>query len=147
MSFEPCFLATAVGSMPHSDPVRAVDVVLSTIPEAPIWPQLSGRGLNEQMEIQYSEGMPCRVIDREKGRMFFETSGDYIDAFTEFYETYMLAMDPDRVITEALASQNACCAGAAATALAASRRFGSRSSASSSPAPAFSSCARPAARA
>jgi hypothetical protein len=95
MVFKPDFLACAVGSMPHGDAAAAVDVVLATLPEAPMWPQLSGRGLNEQMEIQYSEGMPCRVIDRAKGRMFFETSGDYIDAFTEFYEGYMAAMDPD----------------------------------------------------
>jgi len=95
MVFKPEFLACAVGSMPHADAVAAVDVVLANLPEAPTWPQLSGRGLNEQMEIQYSEGMPCRVIDREKGRMFFETSGDYIDAFTEFYETYIQACDPD----------------------------------------------------
>ena len=95
MVFKPEFLACAVGSMPHADAAAAVDVVLANLPEAPVWPQLSGRGLNEQMEIQYSEGMPCRVIDRDKGRMYFETSGDYIDAFTEFYETYMAAMDPD----------------------------------------------------
>jgi hypothetical protein len=95
MEFKPKFLACAVGSMPHASASDAVDVILAAVPEAPVWPQLSGRGLNEQMEIQYSEGMPCRVIDREKGRMFFETSGDYIDAFTEFYEAYMLAMDPD----------------------------------------------------
>jgi hypothetical protein len=81
--------------MPHDDAAKAVDVVLANLPEAPIWPQLSGRGLNEQMEIQYSEGMPCRIIDRDKGRMYFDTSGDYTDAFTEFYEAYMLAMDPD----------------------------------------------------
>jgi hypothetical protein len=81
--------------MPHADAAKAVDVVLNAIPEAPIWPQLSGRGLNEQMEIQYSEGLPCRVIDREKGRMYLDTSGDYTDAFAEFYEAYMVAMDPD----------------------------------------------------
>jgi hypothetical protein len=95
MDLKPNFLACGVGSMPHDDAAKAVDVVLAAIPEAPIWPQLSGRGLNEQMEIQYSEGLPCRVIDREKGRMYFDTSGDYIDAFTEFYEAYMMAMDPD----------------------------------------------------
>ena len=95
MEFKPRFLASAVGSMPHADAARAVNVVLEAIPEAPIWPQLSGRGLNEQMEIQYSEGLPCRVIDRDKGRMYLDTSGDYIDAFTEFYEAYMVAMDPD----------------------------------------------------
>ena len=95
MAFKPRFLATAVGSMPHADAAAAVDIVLATLPEAPAWPQLSGRGLNEQMEVQYSEGIPCRVIDREKGRMFFDTSGDYTDAFTEFYEAYMTAMDPE----------------------------------------------------
>ena len=95
MEFKPGFLACAVGSMPHADPAAAIDVILANLPEAPVSPQLSGRGLNEQMEIQYSEGMPCRVIDREKGRMYFETSGDYIEAFTEFYEAYIQACDPD----------------------------------------------------
>jgi len=89
-------MATAVGSMPHADAARALDVVLTNIPEAPIWPQLSGRGLNEQMEVQFSEGIPCRVIDREKDRMYFDTSGDYSEAFAEFYEAYMAAMDPDQ---------------------------------------------------
>ncbi len=37
----------------------------------------------------------------------------------------MLSMNPDRVITEALESNNACCAGAAATALAAGQALGS----------------------
>ena len=95
MEFRPRCMATAVGSMPHEDAAKAVDVVMATIPEAPIWPQLSGRGLNERMEVQFSEAMPCRVIDREKNRMYFDTSGDYSEAFAEFYEAYMLAMDPD----------------------------------------------------
>jgi len=95
MEFKPRCLATAIGSMPHEDSDRAVDVVLQSIPAAPIWPQLSARGLLEQMEIQYSEGMPCRVIDEEKGRMYFDTSGDYSESFAEFYEAYMGAMDPD----------------------------------------------------
>ncbi len=88
------FLGTAIGSMPYDDPKHAVEVSLSTL-DAPIWPQLGAFGLKEQMEIQYSEGIPCAVIDEEKGRMFFDTSVDYSDAFAEFYETYMMAMDPD----------------------------------------------------
>ncbi|MCP4630078.1 MAG: AmmeMemoRadiSam system protein B [bacterium] len=36
----------------------------------------------------------------------------------------MLALEPERVISEALASQNACCAGAAATAIEAARNLG-----------------------
>ena len=95
MEFRPRCTASAVGSMPHQDAATAVDLVLATIPEAPIWPQLSCRGLNEQMEVQFSESMPCRVIDREMNRMYFDTSGDYSEAFAEFYEAYLAAMDPD----------------------------------------------------
>lgn len=95
MSFKPKCLATAIGSLPHDCAETAVQVVLKNIPDAPIWPQVSARGLHEQMEIQYSEGMPCRVIDEEKGRLFFQTDGDYSEEFAEFYEAYMLAMDPD----------------------------------------------------
>ncbi len=95
MSFEPRFLATAIGSMPHPNAQAALDVVLASIPEAPIWPQLSARGLLEQMEIQYSEGMPRRVVDHDKGRMYFDTTGEYWDDLAEFYEAYMMAMDPD----------------------------------------------------
>jgi hypothetical protein len=93
MSFKPKFLATAIGSLPHSDPARAVDVVLANIPEAPIWPQLPRLGINEQMEVQYSEGMPCAVIDRAKSRMYFDTSKDYSEDFAAFYEAYMAATE------------------------------------------------------
>lgn len=92
---KPKFLATGIGSMPFEDIEHAVDVSLTKLPKAPFWPQLPKLDLNEQMEIQYSEGMPCIVIDREKGRMYFDTSGDYSEAFAEFYEAYMMAMDPD----------------------------------------------------
>ncbi len=95
MSFKPKFLTTGIGSMPFDNPEQAVDVSISRVPEAPFWPQLPKIDLNEQMEIQYSEGLPCIVIDREKRRMYFDTSGDYSEAFAEFYEAYMLAMDAD----------------------------------------------------
>ena len=95
MSVKTKFLATGIGSMPFEDPEKAVDVSLTRLSECPIWPQLPRLGLNEQMEIQYSEGLPNIVIDREKGRMYFDTASDYSDAFAAFYENYMLAMDPD----------------------------------------------------
>ncbi len=95
MSFKPKCLATAIGSLPHDTAEAALDVVLKNIPDAPIWPQVSARGLHEQMEIQYSEGMPCRVIDEDKGRMFFQTDGDYSEEFADFYEAYIMAMDSE----------------------------------------------------
>ncbi|OVE82160.1 hypothetical protein BVY04_01885 [bacterium M21] len=95
MSVKPKCTATAIGSMPFSNPAQAVEVSLTCIKDAPIWPQLPAYGLNEQMEIQYSEGLPSIVIDREKSRMYFDTSVDYSEEFADFYEAYMMAMDPD----------------------------------------------------
>jgi len=88
------FLSTAIGSMPFTDPAHAINVSLTSM-DAPIWPQLPRLGLQEQMEVQYSEGIPCAVLDREKNRMFFQTDGDYSEPFAEFYENYMAAADPD----------------------------------------------------
>ena len=89
MSFEPRCIATAIGSLPHAAPQDAVQVVLNSIPDAPIWPQLPANGLNEQMEIQYSEGIPRVVIDREKQRMYIDTTGDYSLELAEFYENFL----------------------------------------------------------
>ena len=94
MSFEPRCRATAIGSLPHADAVAAMNVILKSIPDAPIWPQLPANGLNEQMEVQYSEGIPRVVIDREKQRMYIDTTGDTSADLAAFYERF-LADDPD----------------------------------------------------
>jgi hypothetical protein len=88
VNFQPCCLATAIGSLPHKDPGQAVKVVLENIPNAPAWPQLPANGLNEQMEAQYSEGIPRVVLNREKGRMYIDTTGDTSADLAEFYERY-----------------------------------------------------------
>jgi metal-sulfur cluster biosynthetic enzyme len=93
MNPKPKFLATAIGSLPFSDPAQAVNLVLASIPEAPIWPQLPQLGINEHMEIQYSEGIPCAMVDRVKGRLYFDTAKDSSEAFATFYEAYMAATE------------------------------------------------------
>ncbi len=89
------FLATAIGSFPHQDPDSALEMIFNACPEAPVWPQLPKTHLNEQMEIQYSEGLPCIKIDYDKERMFFDTTGDYSEEFASFYENYLTAMEGD----------------------------------------------------
>lgn len=88
------FLATGIGSVPYASPEQAVDMILAKIPQAPHWPQLPKLGFLEQMEIQYSEGLPCQVVDRAKGRLHLDTSGDYSEAFADFYTKY------EKVVTE-----------------------------------------------
>jgi hypothetical protein len=89
------FLATGIGSMPFANAEQAVDVSLSKAGEAPFWPQLPKLAFFEKMEVQYSEGIPAIVIDRENGRMYFDTAGDYYDKLAAFYEAYLAAMDPE----------------------------------------------------
>ena len=89
MPFNPQCLATAIGSLPHKEPSKACDVILKSIPEIPIWPQLPNTNFRENMEIQYSEGLPCVVLDEENQRMFFDTSGDITSNLERFYENYM----------------------------------------------------------
>lgn len=84
-------MATAIGSMPHADAKAAIDIVLDSIPDAPIWPQLPANGMNEQMEVQYSEGLPDVVIDNEKQRIYFDTTDDTFAALGAFMEK--IAMD------------------------------------------------------
>lgn len=88
------FLSTAIGSMPFADADHAVEVSLSCL-DAPICPQLPSLSLLEQMEIQYSENIPCATVDFEKGRMYFQTDEDYSEKFAEFYEMYITSSDPD----------------------------------------------------
>jgi hypothetical protein len=89
MPFNPQCMATAIGSLPHKDPSVACDVILRNIPEMPIWPQLPYTSFREEMEIQFSEGLPCTVFDEKNKRMYFETSGDITNEFEKFYENYM----------------------------------------------------------
>lgn len=91
MSFTPRCLATAIGSLPHAKAEEAVQVVLTSIPDAPIWPQLPANGMDEQMEVQYSEGLPDVVIDREKGRMYIDTTDESYAGISAFMEK--IAMD------------------------------------------------------
>ena len=55
--WQPIAAATLVGSMPHKDRNRAVELILDAVPEVPVWPQLSSFPA-EQMMIQYLEGLP-----------------------------------------------------------------------------------------
>ena len=89
MAFTPKCMATGIGSFPHQDTSAACNLVLKTIPEMPLWPQLSNIDFREMMEAQFSEGLPCVVLDKDKQRMYFDTSGDPTSELEKFYENCM----------------------------------------------------------
>jgi hypothetical protein len=89
MNFEASLAATSVGSFPHKDSAAACDLVLDCFPQVPSWPQLPAARLLEQMEIQYSEGLPCIVVDDERERMYFDTSREHTAELERFYENFL----------------------------------------------------------
>jgi len=78
--FKP-FNTTGIGSLPHTDPVEACNVVLDSV-DIPFWPQLPHRSFLESMGPQYSEGFPFIRIDGDK--MHVEQTDDAASA--AFYE-------------------------------------------------------------
>jgi len=89
MPFNPQCLATGIGSFPHKDVERACELIMETIPEIPIWPQLPNTNFREQMEAQYSEAVPNVVIDDSKEKMYINTGEESTAELEKFYESYM----------------------------------------------------------
>lgn len=84
MNGTPC----AIGSLPHIDPVQAVNFILTHFEGIPFWPQLPKKSYLESFYVQYAEGMPSCVIDEKKGLIHFETESR-MDELAPFYEKIM----------------------------------------------------------
>ncbi len=79
--------ATLIGSMPHKDRDRAIDLILRSAPEIPVWPQLPSNPA-EQMMIQYTEGLPGMA--HEEGRSFVRSDSPGFDQeILAFYEEFL----------------------------------------------------------
>ena len=81
--FEFGCLPTAIGSMPHTDPEEACCLVLKYLPDIPAWPQLPNRSSEESMYIQFSEGFPGTVINRDK--IHIEPGDDFVAGLEQIY--------------------------------------------------------------
>ncbi|MEW6444169.1 MAG: methionine synthase [bacterium] len=82
-------IALAIGTLPHQDPDRALEIMLQACPEAPCWPQLPSRGFQETMIAQFAEGVPCVRIDREGRRIFLVRPEQHLEEVTSFYEAQL----------------------------------------------------------
>lgn len=93
-SFVPECVATAIGSLPHRDPERAVSLVQEFFPEIPCWPQLPRRDFRENMYAQFSEGVPAIRIDTATERIGALVGEDLTTEIEGFYDRY-LKEEPD----------------------------------------------------
>lgn len=84
---EPCCLATAIGSLPHTDPAQACLLVKKYLPQIPVWPQLPRRSFLENMYVQFSQGLPGVVVGEE--RIGVERSRDLTPELEKLYDAYL----------------------------------------------------------
>jgi hypothetical protein len=87
----PRCMATMIGSLPHTDPDKAVRLVLDNLDEAPIWPELNQRSFWEDMVHSHTEDLPCLVEDESGLRMYLDTERDCSVELAGFYEKAMSA--------------------------------------------------------
>jgi hypothetical protein len=82
-------LPTIIGSMPHTDPVKACDLIVKYLKDLPAWPQLPARSFYENMYLQYAEGFPGLTVDAAKKHLHVETSEDFSAALEALYTAYL----------------------------------------------------------
>ena len=83
MTIKP-FLPTGIGSLPHQDPFKATEIILSCFPESPYWPQLPYRDFREAMLVQFTEGMPGVAMDGTN--VYFQSPFNPASEWEKFYE-------------------------------------------------------------
>lgn len=81
-------LTTAIGSLPHTDPLEAVQVMREET-DIPAWPQLPRRDFKENMYVQYSQGFPGVVVDSAQERVWVDRSQDLNLGLEQLYAAYL----------------------------------------------------------
>jgi len=85
--FQPELLPMSIGSLPHVDPREARDLILRHFPEVPSWPQLPKRSFLENMYVQFSEGFPGVVLERD--RIYVDRTRDLSADLERLYLAYL----------------------------------------------------------
>lgn len=81
-------LATGIGSLPHLRPKEAVDLIFSSVPEIPFWPQLVKRDKKEDMVFQYLDGMPAIISNpsEDKENSLVKVYQEFIDGNIDYFK-------------------------------------------------------------
>lgn len=95
-------LPVLIGSLPLRDHEKALELILATTPQIPLWPQLPHDPL-EQMMPQFAEKIPCIVeenISSREGKIIFDTDRiGFEKDMLAFYEEYLSVEEkPDSIM-------------------------------------------------
>lgn len=78
----------AIGSLPHNNLQDAMNVVEKYF-DIPFWPQFAKISKNEDMIVQFLEGMPSFFIDKENGKVFLDTEyEEFFEDLEQFFTDY-----------------------------------------------------------
>jgi methionine synthase II (cobalamin-independent) len=80
-------LPTIIGSMPHTDPVKACSLIAEYLKDIPAWPQLPRRSFKEGMCPQFSQGFPGIVVTEDS--IYTDRSQDWDKPLEELYTAYL----------------------------------------------------------
>ena len=80
-------LPTIIGSMPHTNPVEACNLVTRFLKDIPAWPQLPRRSYKEDMVVQFSQGFPG-IVESENS-IYIDRSLDIDKPLEALYAAYL----------------------------------------------------------
>lgn len=79
----------AIGSLPHVDLEKAMELVKKDFNKIPFWPQLTKISKNEDMIFQFLGNMPSFFIDEERGKSYLETESEqFFEDMEQFFIDY-----------------------------------------------------------
>lgn len=105
------FLPTAIGSLPHTNPEKAVELVFECFPDIPVLGQLANVSPKEDMLSQYNENIPGIVFDEADNRWYMDQDSEtFFEDLEEFFLDYeSIVNEKDFEILEKYAiSENHC---------------------------------------
>jgi len=79
--------ATGIGSVPFTDPVETVALILNAFPQVPYWPQMVRLGFAEEMTPQAARGLAAMKIDEAAATVGLDPARPRDEALAAFYET------------------------------------------------------------
>lgn len=92
--------ALAIGSLPHNTVELAMEVVKKDFSEIPFYPQLSNINRNEDMTIQFLEGLPSFLPSNESFEIDTESEKFFEDLESFFTDYEEIIADTDTEILE-----------------------------------------------
>lgn len=81
-------IATGIGTVPFLDVPGTCLVILERLPQIPFWPQFPKRGVQENMTVQFSEGLPFLALNKTETTLV-TPPGSPTGELTTFYERFL----------------------------------------------------------